>query len=78
MRKVKVGDKIQIIEMLGEPNYTGRVGIVEFIDSMGQLHGTWGGLAVQEENDQYIVIEGWERKQKRRKQNDKTRVHDKA
>ena len=57
MTKAKVGDKIQIIEMLGEPNYTGRVGIVEFIDSMGQLHGTWGGLAVQEDNDQYIVIE---------------------
>ncbi len=57
MGKAKVGDKIQIIKMLGEPSYTGRVGIVEFIDSMGQLHGTWGGLAVQEENDQYIVIE---------------------
>lgn len=58
MGKAKVGDKIQIIKMLGEPNYTGRVGIVEFIDSIGQLHGTWGGLAVQEENDQYIIIEG--------------------
>ena len=44
--------------MLGEPNYTGRVGIVEFIDGIGQLHGTWGGLAVKEENDRYIVVEG--------------------
>lgn len=58
MGKAKVGDKIQIIEMLGEPNYTGRVGIVEFIYGIGQLHGTWGGLAVQEENDRYIVVEG--------------------
>lgn len=56
MSKAKVGDKIQITKMLDEPNYTGRIGIVKFIDSLGQLHGTWGGLAVQEENDQYIVI----------------------
>lgn len=57
MGKAKVGDKIQIIQMFGEPHYTGRVGIVERIDGIGQLHGTWGGLAVQEENDQYTVIE---------------------
>ncbi len=58
MGKAKVGDKIKIIKMLGEPNYTGRVGIVEYIDSIGQLHGTWGGLAIQEDDDRYIVIEG--------------------
>ena len=58
MCKAKVGNNIKIIEMLGEPNYTGRVGIVEFIDSVGQLHGSWGGLAIQEDNDRYIVIEG--------------------
>ena len=57
MGKAKVGDNIKIIEMLGEPSYTGRVGIVEFIDSVGQLRGSWGGLALQEDNDQYIVIE---------------------
>ena len=26
--------------------YNGRSGVVEHIDSIGQLHGTWGGLAV--------------------------------
>ena len=67
MAKVKIGDKIKIIEMLGEPNYNGRVGIVKFIDSMGQLHGTWGGLAVQEENDQYIVIERKIKKEEKEK-----------
>lgn len=58
MPKAKVGDNIEIIEMLGEPSYTGRRGIVESIDSIGQLHGSWGGLALQPENDHYKVIEG--------------------
>lgn len=58
MGKLKVGDNIKIIEMVGEPNYSGRVGIVEYIDSFGQLHGSWGRLAIQEDIDQYIVIEG--------------------
>ena len=43
----KVGDKLRIIEMVGEPNYANRVGVVEYIDDIGQLHGTWGGLAIQ-------------------------------
>ncbi len=42
----KVGDKIRIINMSGEPQYTGREGIVEFIDGIGQIHGTWGGCAL--------------------------------
>lgn len=54
--EVKVGDKIRIIEMLGEPNYAGRTGEVEYIDGQNQLHGTWGGLAVQPENDIFVVI----------------------
>ena len=40
--KVKVGDEIKIIKMEGEPNYTGRQGIIEYIDGAGQLHGNWG------------------------------------
>lgn len=52
----KVGDTIKIIEMKGEPNYTGRTGIIKFIDSMGQLHGTWGGLAIVPEEDKIEVI----------------------
>jgi len=37
-------------------NYDGRVGVVEHIDSMGQLHGTWGGLALIPEEDEYIKL----------------------
>ena len=44
---LKIGDKIEILEMVGEPQYTGKVGVVDFIDDAGQVHGTWGGLAVQ-------------------------------
>ena len=54
----KVGDNIKIIEMLGEPNYTNRVGIVEHIDAVGQLHGSWGGLAINLGEDQIEVIAG--------------------
>ena len=39
----------------GEPHYCGRVGVVTHIDSMGQLHGTWGGLAVIPGEDSYVV-----------------------
>lgn len=49
--------KIQIIEMENEPDYTGRIGIVTHVDDLGQLHGTWGGLAVIPENDYFKVIE---------------------
>lgn len=52
----KIGDRIRIINMEGEPQYTGKEGVVEHIDSMNQLHGTWGGLAVQPENDTFVVI----------------------
>lgn len=54
---LKIGDKIKIIEMLGEPHYTGKVGVVDHIDSMGQVHGTWGGLAVQPERDTVEILE---------------------
>ena len=37
-------------------SYVGREGVVEFIDDMGQLHGTWGGLAVIPGEDGFTVI----------------------
>ena len=43
---IKIGDKIKIIEMKGEPEYTNKEGVVLFIDDMGQLHGTWGSCAI--------------------------------
>ncbi len=52
-----VGKKIRIIDMSGEPGYSGREGTVTFVDDMGQLHGTWGGLAVIPNEDDYEVID---------------------
>ena len=55
---MKVGDVIKIIYMEGEPQYSGKTGVVEFIDDIGQVHGTWGGCAVIPEKDYVEVIEG--------------------
>ena len=56
MNKFKVGDKIRIIEMIGEPQYTDREGVIECVDSIGQLHGSWGGLAVNPDIDRIELI----------------------
>lgn len=53
-----LGRKIMIVSMLGEPHYSGRAGVVELVDDTGQLHGSWGGLAVQPENDKFVIIGG--------------------
>ncbi|OWV26599.1 hypothetical protein B7988_05410 [Fibrobacter sp. UWB1] len=55
-RMAKVGDKIKIISMNGEPQYTGKVGVVDFIDDMGQIHGTWGGCAIIPDVDSFEII----------------------
>ena len=55
--KAKIGDKIRIIVMDGEPLYSGREGIVTHIDDAGQLHGSWGGCAIIPETDSYEVLE---------------------
>lgn len=52
----EIGQKIRIISMEGEPQYSGKEGVINHIDSIGQLHGTWGGLAVQPERDIIEVI----------------------
>ena len=54
---VKEGDKIRIIHLEGEDNsYDGKEGTVERIDSIGQLHGTWGGLAIIPGVDDFEII----------------------
>jgi len=53
--KVKIGDQIRIINMKGEPKYSNKIGVVTFIDSMKQIHGTWGGCALLP-TDLFIVI----------------------
>ena len=55
--KMKVGDKIRIISMNGEPVYSGMTGTITSIDSMGQLHGTWGGLAVIPGEDSFVKVD---------------------
>lgn len=54
----KVGDTIRILRLDNpyDKSYNGREGVIEHIDSMGQLHGTWGGLAVIPGEDSFIVI----------------------
>jgi len=54
---VKVGDKIRIIYMDGEPQYSGKEGIIRTIDDMGQIHGSWGGCALIPGVDEFEVIE---------------------
>ena len=52
----KIGDKIRIIDMKGEDHYNGREGVIEYIDGLDQLHGTWGDLAIIPEEDLIEVI----------------------
>ena len=54
--EVKVGDAVHIFEMDGEPDYADREGVVEFIDDIGQLHGTWGGCAIDPRIDSFKKI----------------------
>lgn len=51
-----IGDTIRIIHMPDEPNYSNKQGEITSIDDIGQLHGTWGGLAVIPGVDSYEVI----------------------
>ena len=52
----KVGDIIHIYHMFGEPGYSGREGTVRSIDSIGQIHGSWGGCALNSDDD-FVVLE---------------------
>ncbi len=53
---IQIGTKIRIISMKGEPQYTGKEGVVEKIDAIGQLHGTWGGCALIPGEDVYEEV----------------------
>ena len=64
MEKVKIGDVIRIIRMDDDGGkdtqaaaYAGKTGTVEHIDSIGQLHGTWGGLELIPGVDEYEISE---------------------
>ena len=52
-----LGKTIVIITMKDEPTYSGRIGVVELVDDMNQLHGTWGSLAVIPGVDSFQILE---------------------
>lgn len=52
-----IGKLVLIDEMQGEPQYHGRVGIIEHIDDIGQIHGSWGGCALCQSTDKFRIIE---------------------
>lgn len=54
--EIRIGTKIRIIRMDGEPHYNGKEGVVTTIDDIGQIHGTWGGCAIVPEVDEFEVI----------------------
>ena len=54
--KANIGDIVKIITMEGEPHYDGRVAVVRLIDDIGQLHGSWGGLAINPKVDTIEII----------------------
>lgn len=63
MEKVKIGDTIRIVRLNDDGGkdfqakmYNGRSGVVKYIDSLGQLHGTWGGLAVIPGVDEFEIL----------------------
>ena len=53
----KRGQRVRIIHLEGEDDrYDGKEGVIEDIDGIGQLHGTWGSLAIIPEADKFVVI----------------------
>ena len=54
--EVKIGDKIRVINMDGEPNMTGAEGTVRLIDDAGQIHCHEFGLAIIPNVDTFEVI----------------------
>ena len=64
-RTVTEGDRIRIIRMDDKNGkdpqaaaYNGKEGTVTHIDGIGQIHGTWGGLAINPELDEFTIING--------------------
>lgn len=53
-----IGDRIRIDDLkdIRSGDYNGRTGTIEHIDSIGQLHGMWGGLALIPGIDDITVI----------------------
>lgn len=52
-----LGKTIKIINMIGEPDYANKQGVVVHVDGINQLHGTWGRLAVIPGIDKFEILE---------------------
>ena len=56
--RIAPGTKLRILK-LDDPydkTYPGREGTVQFIDDEGQIHGSWGGLALIPWEDSFEII----------------------
>ena len=58
--RAKVGDTVRIDGFAGEVyqselNLIGKTGVVQIVDDLGALHGTWGSLGLLPQ-DKYTVI----------------------
>lgn len=62
---VRVGDTIRILSLApnadgthdpAEKHYVGKEGVVQSIDDMGNIHGTWGGISLLHGRDSYAII----------------------
>ena len=62
MAKAKIGDTIVIKGFAGnEPSaadYIGKTGVVESINELGDISGTWGSLSLVPEDDYEVLAEG--------------------
>lgn len=66
--KAKVGDKIVIKCLTADPNngtvdprafdYIGKTGVVESINDLGDISGTWGSLSLLPTDDYEVLEEG--------------------
>lgn len=62
---VRVGDTIRILSLApnadgthdpADKHYVGKEGVVQSIDDMGNIHGTWGGISLLHGVDSYAII----------------------
>ena len=59
--KAKIGDKIVIKRLTADPRateYVGKTGIVESINELGDISGTWGSLSLLPTDEYEVLAEG--------------------
>lgn len=55
-KPAKEGDTVKILTMYSDSSFNGKIGVVNLVDDLGQLYGTWGPAAINPEIDDYFVI----------------------